>query len=133
MKKIIYTIAFDLDNTLCISIRKNHPEDILKLKPIKKILNIIKELKKHGHEIVIFTSRDTCDKNARKLTEQWLKKYKIPYNKLITNKPHYDILIDDRVFNPHQSSFINSRRIELECKWIRKNIIKNTYRPRRSK
>lgn len=128
-----YTIAFDLDNTLCISIRRYSPEDILKVKPVKKVLKILKELKHKGHKILIFTRRDACGKNARKLTKQWLKKYKIPYDKLITSKPHFDILIDDRAFNPHQSCFINARRIELECNFIWENIKKNIYNPKKTK
>ena len=74
MKKDKYTIAFDLDNTLCESIRRWHPEDILKVKPKKELIQIVKELKKRGHKIVIFTRRGNL-RNGRKLTIQWLKKY----------------------------------------------------------
>jgi len=131
MKK--YTIAFDLDNTICTSIRRYHPEDILKVKPRKKMLKIIKELKDRGHKIVIFTRRDACGKNARELTKQWLEKYKIPYDKLITEKPHFDILIDDRCFNPHQSGFLNYRTVEIEADFICNHFKKHTYKPKKRK
>ena len=129
MKK--FTVAFDLDNTICNSIRRYHPEDILKVKPKKKMIKIMKDLKASGYKILIFTRRDACGKNARKLTIQWLKKHDIPYDELITNKPHFDILIDDRAYNPHQSDFINFKSIESKCKFIRQNFKKHTYRPRK--
>lgn len=125
-----WVVAIDIDNTICTSIRRFHPEDILKVKPRPKILKIIKELKQRGHKILIFTRRNACGKGARKLTIQWLKKHKIPYDKLITNKPHFDILIDDKSFNPHQSKFINSTSVEVECKNIRDNINGHKYKPR---
>jgi len=131
MKK--YTIAFDMDNTICTSIRRYHPEDILKVRPRKKMLKIINQLKERGHKIIIFTRRNACGKDARKLTEQWLKKYKIPYDKLITEKPHFDILIDDRALNPHQSKFINFSCVEIECESICESMRNNTYRPRKEK
>jgi len=128
-----YDIAFDLDNTLCTSIRRFHPEDILKVEPKKNILKILRQLKERGHKIIIFTRRNACGKNARKLTKQWLKKYKIPYDKLITNKPHFDILIDDRAFNPHQSLLVNFRSIEIECEEMVRSIKAHTYRPKKDK
>ena len=131
--KIKYDIAIDLDNTLCTSIRRNHSEDILRVKPKKKMLKILLDLKERGHKIIIFTRRNACGKNARNLTKKWLKKYKIPYDKLITNKPHFDILIDDRGFNPYQGGIINFRRIEIECDEIWKLMRNNIYRPRRRK
>lgn len=127
MKK---TIAFDLDNTICTSIRRFHPEDIVKVKPRLKMIEIMRELKKKGHKIIIFTRRDACGKGARKLTIQWLKLHNIPYDKLITNKPHFNILIDDRALNPHQSKFINSTSIEVECKIIQDSINRHKYKPR---
>ena len=128
-----YNIAFDLDNTLCTSIRRYHPEDILKVKPRKKMLEIIKQLKEKGHKIMIFTRRNACGKNARKLTKQWLKKYDVPYDKLITKKPHFDILIDDRAYNPHQSSFINYKSVIIKCEEICESMRKNTYKPKKEK
>ena len=94
-----YDIAFDLYNTLCTSIRKNHPEDILKVQPKRKMLHILKELKSKGHRIIIFTRRDACGRGGRALTIKWLDKHNVPYDELITEKPHFDILIDDRTAN----------------------------------
>lgn len=127
-KKQKYCIAFDLDNTLCESIRKNHPDDIMKVLPKKEMIKTLKELKKRGHTITIFTRRDVCGKESRKLTIKWLRKYKIPYDRLITEKPHYDILIDDRAINAYIPT-INSKMIELNANFIQTQNNKNSYNP----
>ena len=121
-------IAWDMDNTLCNSIRRWHPEDILKVKPRKKLIKTLKELKKRGYKIIIFTRRDSCGKNARKLTIRWLKKYNIPYDKLITKKPHYDILIDDRACSVHQ--YLTADIIEKQLINAKKLIDKYKYNPK---
>ncbi|KKN82803.1 hypothetical protein LCGC14_0306270 [marine sediment metagenome] len=125
----VKTIAFDLDNTLCSSIRVKHPEDILRVKPRQKWLLIIRELKNRGHKIVIFTSRDSCGKDARKLTKLWLDEHNIPYDSLITNKPHYDIFIGDRLFSSHRD-WCTVRFIELWIRYIRSSINSTKYRSR---
>ena len=130
MKKL--DIFLDLDNTISTSIRKNHPEDILKVKPRKKWLKIINELNKRGHKITIFTRRNACGKNGRKLTIQWLQKWEIPYTSLISKKPHYDIFIGDRLMSSHQSN-INADLIEAKAKFIWEDIKKHTYKPKNKK
>jgi len=118
-----YTIAIDLDCTLCQSIRRNKPEDILKVKPFNDKVEIVKNLKKRGHTIVIFTRRGILEK-GRELTIEWLKKYKIPYDKLITEKPHFDLLWDDRAFSAYQSG-ITYQSIEIHAKFINEQMQKN--------
>lgn len=122
-----YTIAFDLDNCLCTSIRKGHPEDIMKVKPRNKLVKIVKELKERGHFIVIFTRRDVLD-DGHLLTKKWLEKHNVPYDKLITDKPHYDILIDDRAMSSH-FNFVTPEIIENGAEFIHRDIKKHTYRP----
>lgn len=121
-----FTICFDIDNTICNSIRRNHPEDILKVKPRKDIIKIIRELKRRKHKIVFFTRRGIL-KNGRKFTLQWLKKYKIPFDKLITKKPHYDIFIGDRLMTIFQSD-LTANIIEAKCLFIKKNMKQKTYK-----
>ena len=123
------TIAFDLDNTLCISIRQNHPEDILKVRPKNIMVKAIRDLKKQGYIIMIFTRRNVL-KNGHELTKQWLEKYKIPYDKLITNKPHYDIFIEDRALSP-LCGWINAKVIENALYFIKENINQHTHKPKK--
>lgn len=91
-----YRIAFDCDGTICEHIRDDHEGDILKVKPYPHMIKMIRDLKDRGHHIIIFTRRGILQ-NGHKLTEQWLKQNKVPYDELITEKPGFDLLIDDRV------------------------------------
>lgn len=55
-----------------------------KLQAIEGASYYIKKLKQDGHEIYIITGRDNGEyKNPQKLTEEWLNKYDIVYDKLI--------------------------------------------------
>ena len=49
----IKIICFDLDNTLCKTIRNNYHKST----PIKKNINTLNKLYESGYEIKIFTSR----------------------------------------------------------------------------
>ena len=129
MKK--YTIAFDLDGTLCEHIRYNHPEDILRVKPKEKKVNDLKELKSRGHTIIIFTRRGVL-KTGRKLTKKWLAMHDIPYDKLITRKPHWDVLVDDRVMSVFRSGF-NADTILNQIKYINIQKRNDMYKPSRRK
>ena len=84
---------------------QNIEEIVRNLKPIKDAKKIIEKLKRDGHEIYIITARDIDDySNPEKLTIDWLAKYRIPYDKLLTRKKEkaivclenqIDIMIDD--------------------------------------
>lgn len=79
------------------------------LKPINNSKQIIDKLKEDGNEIYIITGRNNGEyTNPKEMTEKWLDKYKIYYDKLIlTNaydnhaktieciKNNIDIMIDD--------------------------------------
>lgn len=122
-RKNKYTIAIDLDSTICQSIRRNRPDDILKVKPFNDKIEIVKNLKKRGHTIIIFTRRGILEK-GRELTIEWLKKYKVPYDELITEKPHFDLLWDDRAFSPYQSG-ITYQVIERYAEFIHEQMQKS--------
>lgn len=72
----------------------------------KKVIN---KLKKEGNEIYIITHRSTLYfKNPYRLSNKWLKKNKVKYNKLIVNASekdkvceqyNIDIFIDDDINN----------------------------------
>lgn len=56
----------------------------IKLKPIHRATETIKKLKKDGNEILIISGRNNGEyNNPYKLTEGWLAKYNIVYDKLI--------------------------------------------------
>lgn len=64
---------------------KNSIERIaIKLKPIHRATETIKKLKEDGNEIIIISGRNNGEyNNPYKLTEEWLAKYNIVYDKLI--------------------------------------------------
>ena len=127
------TIAFDMDATICESIRRNHPEDILEVKPLPCAENnpilwidIINELYRKGYEIIIFTRRGILPK-GRELTKQWLKKYKVKYHKLITKKPHYDLFIGDRVESCYHG-FWSAKQVIAQLKFVQSKMNNRKYK-----
>jgi capsule biosynthesis phosphatase len=112
-------ICFDLDNTLVTY--PVIPNDYTTVKPIFKMISLLKNLKKIGHEIIIYTSRGL--ERGHKINEhalvtlQTLDKYNIEYDELLFGKPHADIYIDDKALNPYSQDIsyfgIDSNKTEF--------------------
>ena len=101
-------IAVDLDGTLTLKGRFPEiwhitPMELLnaydKVKPDLEMIKIVNNLYKKGYIIYIFTSRSNL---FQKHIKQWLKRYKVKYHYFITDKPFYDILIDDKAVRPEE-------------------------------
>lgn len=97
----IKTFCFDLDNTLCKTIKNKYEES----RPIKKKIRILNQLYDRGHIIKIFTARFMGRSNDKVssakqlgylLTKKQLSLWGVKYHYLILGKPSYDILIDDK-------------------------------------
>ncbi len=95
-------ICIDLDGVIAQLKGKN--ESYAEIIPVPGAAEKIKQLKKNGHYIIIFTARHmkTCEGNvgaviARqgKTTLDWLAKHEIPYDELIFGKPWADVYLDD--------------------------------------
>jgi hypothetical protein len=89
-------IAVDIDGVIAGKLKNGkYPEDYPKKKPLGGSVFSLKELKRQGHYIYLFTARFEED---REITEKWLKDNGFAglYEELIMDKPQYDILIDDR-------------------------------------
>jgi len=117
-------IAIDLDNTLCepVSSSQNVGE-CYDRKPKEYMVKIVRELKKRGCKIVIFTHRHPVTRHA---TEYWLKKHNIPFDELAMDKPKYDLLIDDKSYPPYH--FLNADMIiDLAQKLSEWNFETGTY------
>ena len=94
--------CFDLDNTLV-----TFPEvqgDYSTVKPIRKNIELVRDLKELGHTIIISTARSmkSCQGNvgkvmakSGKITIQTLNELDIPYDELVFGKPYAHIYIDD--------------------------------------
>jgi capsule biosynthesis phosphatase len=101
-------ICFELDNTLVTL--PTIPGDYSSVKPIFKMVSLLKNLKKLGHIIIIYTARRM---NSHKynvgrvirdiglITFQTLEKFNIEYDEIIFGKPIADIYIDDKALNPY--------------------------------
>ena len=95
-------IVFDLDGVICEL--KKPTESYADVIPKNDVIEKMRDLKKDGHYLIIHTGRHmrTCDgdiskviEKIGKITEDWLEKWKVPYDELIFGKPHADIYIDD--------------------------------------
>ena len=61
--------------------------------PIIETINLMKELKRAGHIVIIHTGRH-IDKLIE--TKKWLKEYKVEYDHIQFGKPVADVYIDDK-------------------------------------
>ncbi|MGH2328086.1 HAD hydrolase family protein [Campylobacter taeniopygiae] len=115
------TIIIDLDGTLTIDDDK---VDYCDKKPNLALVETIKEYKKQGFKITIFTSRNmrTFNNDIEKIKTHtlpiiisWLDKHKIPYDDIIVGKPWcgFDgFYVDDKAIRP--SEFINLKYEEIK-------------------
>ena len=101
------TYCFDLDDTICYP---NHEYNdtqrrYLEAKPNNIVIDKINILHDLGNEIIIFTARRmiTHNRDIKKIkadveliTINWLKKYKVNYDRLLFGKPYADFYIDDK-------------------------------------
>ncbi|MFB1640387.1 HAD hydrolase family protein [Campylobacter molothri] len=115
------TIIIDLDGTLTIDDDK---VDYCDKNPNLALIETIKEYKKQGFKITIFTSRNmrTFNNDVEKIKmhtlpiiTSWLDKHKIPYDDIIVGKPWcgFDgFYVDDKAIRP--SEFINLKYEEIK-------------------
>ena len=99
--------VFDLDNTLV-----TYPViegDYSTVEPISTTINYLRNLKKQGHYIIIYTARRMRTHGGNlggvvadigQLTISTLEKFKIPYDEIVFGKPYADFYVDDLMINP---------------------------------
>jgi capsule biosynthesis phosphatase len=99
-------ICFDLDNTLVTYPIVNN--DYASVLPIEKNIEKLKNYKKMGHYIIIYTARRMKTHNGNinnvisdigKITTDTLDKFQIPYDEIHFGKPYADFYIDDLAIN----------------------------------
>jgi capsule biosynthesis phosphatase len=126
MENDVLTFIFDIDGTLCpIKGTDERYEDMV---PYAEMVERIREYKKQGARIVLFTSRNMntyngniglINANTAKVILEWLMKWDIPYDEIIYGKPwpgHNGFYVDDRTVRPDE--FLNRTVDELKdiCK-----------------
>ena len=106
-----FKICFDLDNTICTTIKNCYS----KSKPKKKIIKLINNLNPKKYEVIIFTSRfmGRSKENVKKakslgytFTKSQLSSWGLRYDKLLLGKPSYDKFFDDKSINFSQKSLV---------------------------
>ena len=99
--------VFDLDNTLVTF--PTVKGDYTTVKPISKTINYLRNLKKEGHHIIIYTARRMRTHGSNvgaiiadigEITMNTLKEFNIPYDELFFGKPYAHFYIDDLMINP---------------------------------
>lgn len=99
--------CFDIDGTICTSVKGRNYEDA---EPFRERIDIVNQLYAQGNEITYFTARamgrfkdlphEFAQKEAglalRELTQQQLLKWGCRYHQLIMGKPHADVFVDDK-------------------------------------
>lgn len=127
-------ICFDLDNTLVTY--PTIPNDYSSVKPINKNINLLKKLKKDGHEIIIFTARRMLThnhnigkviKDIAMVTFETLLKFDIEYDEILFGKPIADIYIDDRALNPYFNDINMFGLFNYDDHYIQNKIENNKY------
>ena len=121
-----YTFVFDIDGTICpIKKKDERYEDLV---PYAEVVARLKEYKKEGAKIVLYTSRNMntykgnlglINKYTAKILADWLEKWDIPYDEIVYGKVwpgHKGFYVDDRSIRPDE--FMNHSVEELEeiCK-----------------
>jgi hypothetical protein len=107
-----FKICFDLDNTICTTVKNFYS----KSKPKKRVINLINNLNPKKYEVIIFTSRfmGRSNDNAKKakslgyiFTKNQLSSWGLKYDKLLLGKPSYDKIFDDKSINFSQKSLVD--------------------------
>ena len=113
-------IIIDLDDTICSTKNGDYENSIPKEKVIKKI----KEYKKLGFEIIIYTSRnmrtykgnvELIKANTLPIIIRWLEKFDIPYDQIMVGKPWPSFggfYVDDKAIRPDE--FVNLTYSEIQ-------------------
>lgn len=104
-------IVLDLDSTITINDKNLHYSD---LNPNLEIVDKMREYKKLGFEIVIYTSRNmrTYEGNVGKINIHtlpsildWLKKHDVPFDEIHVGKPwcgFEGFYVDDKAVRPSE-------------------------------
>lgn len=115
------TLLIDLDGTLTID---EDNVDYIDKKPNFALIQTLKDYKKQGFKINIFTSRNmrTFDGELEKIKNytlptiiSWLKKHGVPYDEIIIGKPWcgYDgFYVDDKAIRPSEFISLNYEQIQ---------------------
>lgn len=120
------SFIFDIDGTLCPIKKKDEKyEDLV---PYPEMVEKIREYKKGGARIILFTSRNMnsyqgniglINANTAKIILAWLDKWEIPYDEIIYGKPwpgHKGFYVDDRTVRPDEFLKLSVEELDELCR-----------------
>jgi len=103
MNKRVY--IFDIDETVCNSIHKDHTNYFTpNLIPNKQMITIINKLYDEGHKIIFMTGRGAITGiDWEETTKEQLKRWGIKYHELrFIKKPLDYLYVDDKASSPEE-------------------------------
>jgi hypothetical protein len=105
-------IAIELDNIISSPLTNYVAlTDVEKCDVLPESREALLKIKGYGHSILIYTHRDASLGPA---TEVWLQRNKIPYDRIVFNKPEYNIVIDPKSYKfDSWQKFLESQKYRL--------------------
>ena len=92
-------IIVDIDNTICT---QSPCADYTKAEPMPERIEAMNNLYDIGHEIIYWTARGTeTGIDWTLVTRRQLAEWGVKHHELRLGKPHYDLMICDKTFNPN--------------------------------
>lgn len=115
MKKL--RLAIDIDNTIT---HWDDSRDYENFVPDEQMVKVINSLYEKGHEIVLFTARGMGSVGQGRISIDIvpaliknLDKIGLKYHELITHKPKYDFIVDDKALRPDEfKALVLNNKIE---------------------
>lgn len=105
-------IYVDFDSTLTVGEGDPWWVDRLDEEPREEMIEVVNDLYKQGHTIIIYTARR---EEVRDETKYFLKKWNVMHHALVMEKPGYAMLIDDKAIS-------DEKALELGADGIRSRI-----------
>lgn len=111
-------ICFDIDDTIT---KWNSNRDYVNFEPITEMVDAVNSLYDEGYTIHLFTSRGMTSIGPDRIKEEIvppllenLKKIGLKYHKLITHKPPYDLIVDDKAMSPQDFTKWFKNRLNID-------------------
>jgi len=126
-----YTLVMDIDGTLCPIKKKD--EEYKDLVPFPDMIEKLRECKKDGARIVLYSSRNMnsyngniglINKNTAPVLHEWLAKWDIPYDEIVFGKVwpgHNGFYVDDRSVRPDEFMKYSPDELNEICRKSRCN------------
>ena len=91
-------VLIDFDGTLCRDPSNRSPTS----PPPRGAIDFVQQMKAAGHVIIVFSCRANDSmpdgyraRHAQREVRDYLERYGITYDEILTNKPHADLVIDE--------------------------------------